>query len=423
MEKGLIVGYDLCKDHCRISYYPDGAEEPKDLAFSDEDNPYVVKNSICKKKGEDTWLIGQEGYETALFGAGTIVDKLLRLVSMGGSATFEGVKYSAETLLTHFFEETLKLLYRESGISTIDEIVISLQSLDSTVLDTVIRCVRSLGVDRRKIHIISHTESYLYYVLSRPRELWTNLSVLFDLSGDGLNYYEMEVLRGLQPNVASARRTFLEEGFSLDILETAAGRRMADSIMSSSASRMMNKKLVSAVFLSGRGMDGCQSWGDHFLKVVCERRRVFLVENLFAKGAVYAALDRIAGGTIYPFRLMCEGRINVDITMEVYQGVTLKLMKLSEAGSNWYETKGSFDIIPDQEKTIRLKVKKLGERNPAVIEIPLTDFEDRGNKLTRLGVSLRFISENAFSIIIRDKGFGEFFPAKDTVVRKEYTVG
>ena len=40
---------------------------------------------------------------------------------------------------------------------------------------------------------------------------------------------------------------------------------MADSIMTSTVERMLAKKLVSACFLSGNGMDAVQVWGlcDH----------------------------------------------------------------------------------------------------------------------------------------------------------------
>jgi len=423
MEEGLIIGYDLCKDFCRISYFEEGASEPKDLAFSEEENPYLVQNSICKKKGENLWLIGQEAYESALLGTGTIVDKLLRLVAISGSATFEGVVYSAEDLLRHFLAETLEVLFRKLGNREVRAIVFSVQELNGRVLDAVIRCARSLGIERKKIHIQSHTESYLYYVLSQRRELWSNLSILYDLSGDGLNYYELEVLRGQNPNVAKAERTFLEEGFSLDILETAPGCKMADSIMTSCVDRMLSRKLISSCYLAGKGMETCQEWGKGFLKILCSRRRVFFIENLFAKGAVYAACDLFRKSTAYPYRILCEGRISVEISLDVCQGVNQKNLVLAQAGDNWYETKAGLDFIPDQESVLRMKVKKTGERIPAQIEVPLNEFIQAGNKRKRIRMELEFTREDAFMITLRDKGFGEFFPTGDTTVQREFTIG
>lgn len=423
MENGLIIGYDLTKDYCRISYFEQGEDEPRDVAFSEGAIPYIIQNSICKKKGTDEWLVGHEAYETALLGGGSIVDKLLLLIARKGFTTFEGVRYSAEDLFYHYLEETLNVLYRESGRKEIESLVFTVQELDSVVLDTIMSTCKQLGIERKKVHIISHTECFLYYGISRKRDLWSNMSVLYDFSGDGLNYYELEVLRGMQPNAASAKRHFLEEGFSIDILDTEKGHKMADTIMASCVERTLAKKLVSSVYLSGNGMNNCQVWGDRFLKTLCTRRKVFFVENLFAKGAVYAGLEILREESAYPFRIMCEGRTRVDIRMDVNKGMTQQTVVMAEAGSNWYETKSEFDIIPDQETTLRLKVKKFGDRYPCDVTVPFNEIiEKRGNKLTRIGISLKFISENAFMLTLRDKGFGELFPATEATIFKTYTI-
>ncbi len=423
MAEGLIVGFDLCKDYCRVSFFEEGAQEPKDLVFTEEGNPCLVQNSICKKKGEDVWLIGQDAYETALLGGGSIVDKVLRLVERGGFTTFEGVRYSAEDLLYHFLDEVLKVLYVNRRNSEIKKIVFSVQELSGVVLDTVLRCTKRLGLKRDAVHIVSHTESYLFYVLSQKRDLWSNLSVLFDLSGDGLNYYELEVLRGMQPNVAIARREFLEEGFSLGILETGSGMKLADSIMTSCVDRMLSKKIVTSCYLSGKGMDNCQTWGENFLRVLCNRRRVFFTENLFAKGAVYQAVDLLREKSVYNCRVICEGRIGVDIHLDVVQGVTAKTLELAGIGTNWYESQASVDIIPDQESSLKLRVRKLFERQTTTVEIPFADLGFQRNKMNRVHVDLRFTAENTFTVTLTDKGFGEILPGSGKTVQRTFTIG
>lgn len=422
MEEGLIIGFDLCKEYCRISYYNEAEDAPADFSFSDEKNPFLIQNAICRKKNSGEWLIGQEAYKTALFGSGSVVDKLLLLVERNGSATFGTVKYSAEDLMFQFLKAALKAVTDSLGVERIRQIVFSVQELSSVVLDTIVSAMKRLSVERKKVHIISHTESFLYYVLSRKRDLWSNLSVLYDFSGDGLNYYELEILRGMQPNVAVARRKFLEEGFSIDILETPAGRKMADSILATCVDRMLSKKLISSCYLSGNGMDQCEEWGEHFLKTLCYRRRVFMTENLFAEGAVYAALEQARGTALYPFSIMCEGRINVDISMEVYRGLNQQTLSIAAVGSNWYETRAEFDIIPDQESALRLKVKKVGERSPAIVEIPFGELIRRPNKVSRIGVSLFFTADNSFTVTMTDKGFGEFFKGSGLEVRRTYTI-
>ena len=57
---------------------------------------------------------------------------------------------------------------------------------------------------QRPVHVISHTESFAYYVLSQRKELWSNQVGLFELSEDRLCYYEMKVQRGMRRNMVQA---------------------------------------------------------------------------------------------------------------------------------------------------------------------------------------------------------------------------
>ena len=157
--------------------------------------------------------------------------------------------------------------------------------------------------------------------------------------------------------------------------------------------------------------------------MLCQRRKVYFIENIFAKGAVYAACEYLRETSVYPFSIMCEGRIDVDISMEVTQGNVTRTLNLASVGSNWYETREDFDLIPDMETSIRMKVRRLGERVPIMIEVPLTDFPVRPQKTTRVNVALSFASENMFTVTLTDKGFGEFFPGTETTVRKTFTIG
>ena len=423
MSEGLIIGYDLTRYYCRVSYFKEGEEEPVDVLFSDEKNPYLIQNSICRRKGTNEWLVGRSAYETALLGQGSIVDKLLLLVERKDYSTFDGELLSAGEIFRHFLEETLKRVYQETGEKGIRYIIFTVQELDAIVLDTIIEACKELGIERNSVRIISHTESFLFYALSRKQEFRNNLSVLFDFTGDGLNYYELEIVRGMQPNAAVARRKFLEEGFSVDIMNSPMGHRMADSILTSCTQRILDKKLVSICLLSGNGMDDCQTWGTNFLRTLCARRRVFFVENVFAKGAVYAAVDALRQESAYPFRILCEGRIRVDISTEIFTGLSQQTVFLARAGENWYDTKAEFDVIPDDMTKMLLKVKKLGDRTGVVAEVPLADIlKGRANKTTRIGVQLRFTSENVFTVTLEDKGFGEFYPASGRKVYRTFPV-
>ena len=76
----LVLGLDLCDGYTQLSCW--GREES-----------WTFPTVVCRKKEEDTWLIGEEAYARALMGDGIMVDKLLKMVLKDGTATIAGTKY------------------------------------------------------------------------------------------------------------------------------------------------------------------------------------------------------------------------------------------------------------------------------------------------------------------------------------------
>lgn len=422
MEDGLILGYDLCEEYSRISCYRAGELEPVDVEFVKKGNPCVMKTVICKKRGMDEWLMGQEAYMAALNGEGIMVDKLLRLAAKQGTATIEGICYTAEQLLMIYLQMTLNYVFELYQERSIRMIVVTMQEMNETVMDILERCLLKFEVEKEAIHMLSHSECFAYFVLSQKKNMWSNMSALFDLTHEGFHYYEMGMARNVHPILVKVHHESLEEGFSLDILEQQSGKKLADSIMLSCAKRLIGKKTVSGVYLSGMGMDHCQEWADDFLSYICSRRKVYYSQNLFAKGAVYAAIDHLQKGNGYPFVFLCEGRIPSSVSMEVVERGTKKNLMIAPAGSNWYEARTVMDLIPDRADKLVMRVTRIGERTGKKISIGLETIPSRPNKMTRLRVMVRFLSEQVMQIRIEDKGFGEFFPASDIVIEKEFNL-
>lgn len=139
-------------------------------------------------------------------------------------------------------------------------------------------------------------------MLSQRKELWSNQVGLFELSEDRLCYYEMKVQRGMRRNMVQAEAQNQEEAFDLDILDSPSGSKLADQIFCSCGEKLLENKLFSTVFLTGKGFER-QDWATGFMKLACNRRRVF-----GGKCAVFQGEQRSRQGTIW-FRernfLMC----------------------------------------------------------------------------------------------------------------------
>ena len=95
------------------------------------------------------------------------------------------------------------------------------------------------------------------------------------------------------------------------------------------------------------------------------------------------------------------------------------LLAVASYGDNWYESKSSLELILDDQKEIEFIISHLDSRKKRIVSVPLSRFPERPRRTTRIQMNIGFTDENTMAVVIRDKGFGELFPASDTVIRQE----
>lgn len=402
---GLIIGLDLCDTYSQVSCY-------------EEEKAWTIPTVICKKKNTEEWYVGEEAYGFTLMGEGVIVDKLLKLVMKDGTSTIGGVKYEGIDLLKLFLEKVLELPKKEFHNTQIGQLVISLKTIEAKLMDSLMYCADYLNIPRDRIHMISHTESFVYYVLSQKKEVWNNQVGMFDLSEDSLYYYELKVQRGLRKMTVISECQDLEEGFNLDILNNTSGAKLADKILCSCGERLLDRKLFSSIFLTGKGFER-QDWAGEFMKMICTRRKVYAESELYSRGAAYRAMDYLQEKTSYPFVCICEGRLHSAVSMKVFHKDKESQLIVADAGDNWYESKSTVELIMDNQKDVEFLITPMDPKNRKLVKIPLEGFPERPNKTTRVSVNVGFLDEKTMAVMIKDKGFGELFPATDISIRQE----
>ena len=153
---GLVIGLDLNDDYTQICCY-------------DKEKSWTIPTVICRRKEEEVWLSGEEAYAATLLGEGVIVDKLLKMAAKDGTSTIGGICYGGGTLLKLFIEKMVGYPRKEFGTDEVAQLVITLQSVDCRLLDTLMYCADYLEIPRDRVHVISHTEGFIYYVLSQKK--------------------------------------------------------------------------------------------------------------------------------------------------------------------------------------------------------------------------------------------------------------
>ena len=402
---GLVIGMDLCDTYTHIS-----CMEPEQT--------WVIPTVVCKNKNADEWYVEEEAYAHTLVGDGIMEDKLLTQVMKDGTATIGGIKYEGIYLLKMFLEKALELPKKAAGSREIASIVIAVSCLDVKLMDSLLYCADYLKIPRDRVHLISHTESFIYYVMSQKREVWSNQVGMFDLTNQSLRYYELKVQRGLRQMQVVADCENLEEGFHLDVLDNTAGARLADRILCSCADRILQKRLFSAIVLTGKGFENTE-WAPEFMKQVCSRRRLFVENSLFSKGALMKAADYLQEKSSYPFICICEGRLKTTVSVKVLNHDKEGQLVLAAAGDNWYEAKSTVDFIVTGNPEVEFTISPLDPKKKKLVKIGLEDFPKRPDRTTKIELSLGFSDDRTMVAVIKDKGFGEIFPAEDVMIKQE----
>ncbi len=402
---GLIIGLDLCDTYAQIS-------------CGGKDKVWNLPAVIGRKNTEDRWFVGDDAYGANLAGDTVIVDKLLSLAQKNGTAVIGDTEYSGQELLQRFLKQAVALLGKEYKTDRVNQMVITIPSVDSRMMDCLLYCADYLEIPRNRFHVISHSESFLYYVLSQKKEVWSSQVGLFDLSQNGFRYYEMKVQRGLRQTTVAADYEILDEGMKLDKLDTPSGARQADKLLCACGERLLAKKMFSSILLTGRGFDKPE-WASDFMKLICRRRKVYGESSLFAKGAACKAQDYLADETSFPYVMICEGRLKATVSMEVLHDDKLTQLVIAASGDNWYEAKSTMEFILDRQNELIFQIQPIDSRKRAEVRIPLEGFPSRPNRTTRIQMKAGFADEKTMAVVIQDKGFGELYPASDAVIRRE----
>lgn len=405
---GLVIGMDLCNTYTHMS-------------CRDPEKTWVIPTVVCKNKNRDEWYVDEEAYAHTLVGDGVMEDKLLTQVQKDGTATINDIRYEGLYLLKMFLEKALELPKKETGKEEIESLVIAIGSLDVKLMDSLMYCADYLKIDRSRVHIISHTESFLYYVMSQKREVWSNQVGMFDLSEESFRYYEMKIQRGMRQMQVVADSENLEEGFHLDVLETPAGAKLGDRILCSCADRLLQKRLFSSIVLTGKGFENTD-WAPEFMRQICSRRRVFVENSLFSRGALMKAVDSLQERTSFAFTCICEGRLRSTVSVKVLNRDKEGQLVLAAAGDNWYEAKSTTQFIVAGSPEVEFSIVPLDPRKKKLVKISLDDFPKRPDRTTRISLSLGFTDEKTMIAVIRDLGFGELFTPTDKVIKQEVSL-
>lgn len=403
MGKGLILGIDFSKNFTQLAYInEDGI--PQSVSIGMEGN-FLIPTVACYNEDFKEWSAGEEAINRNKQGKCHLYRDMEDIIQ--------------DEALYAFMSYIIKVAINYCGGRPIRNVLISVEDVNPELVEKITDSLVKVGFESKDVRVISHTESFVYYVLNQNRDIWINQVYFLDFNKHSLVCRKLNVIKGRKPYVADVT---VEDLSGLLTMEQAkVNPREADEIIASYMEKEVIRNVVSGVFLCGEGFytDG---W-DKTLKTICVNRRVFKGNNLIVKGAAYGAKEFFHIPALEDFLISCKGRTRVKITMNVKVKGVEKSVTLSNIGDYWHQAKSAVECIIGKSKEAYFVIHDVMNHRNEEFKIDLDELPDRPEKTTRIRVDFRYLEENKFEITVTDLGFGEFYKAKDVVIKKEITIG
>lgn len=412
----LVIGLELNDGFSQLSYCYLNSDNPETLTTVAGKDKYDIPTVLCKRPGVNQWFFGKEALRVSKEEDGYLIRNLISMTRYGKNIEIEGETFYAVDLLSLFIRRFFSLFSMIIVPDKIERIMITTESVDDGMLDKLKKAVAMLQFDEEKILIQPYADSIYSYILHQSKELWQYQVAVLDFSGDYLKSYLLDMNKKTTPIVALIKQEAYEEirkiNSSLDDEEKKVLMESLDIKVSDMIAGFGTEKIISAVYLIGDGFEG--EWMDCSLRLICRNRRVFRGNNLYSKGAAYAAKDRIV-----PFEedvrhlFLGKEKLKCNIGMKAVEHGVEVYVPLLDAGVNWFEVKKKIEVILESGKFFTILVTPLDGSNKKEIEILLSGLKDRPYRATRLQLHFSFRLENICVVMVKDLGFGEIYPASD----------
>lgn len=397
----FVIGYDISTKYTQISFAKiDGEDNVTTLSLTEGSEEYNIPACLFKRKEVNQWFFGKEAINYSKVEEGQMVENLWEQALVGESVKVVDEEFDPVALLSLYIKRSLSLLGRQVKTEKIAGIMFTVPELTKRAIEVLTEVQTRIGVNL-KVMFEGREESIYYYMLHQPAELWVNNVLVFDFNDRKLKGYEFYINKNAKPKVAFVDKNeyaisiddFNKDGEFLEVVKEACG-----------------KHVITCSYLLGEGFE--EDWGKESVKELCRNRRVFRGNNLYSKGACYAALEKIVDSdTNHTIVFLGKDKLKANIGMKVMSQNEERYFAILDGGENWYDARKEFDIIIDKANSFEILLTPLDGKNAREIEIVLDGLSAREAKTTRIHMQVYMESQEHLRLCMTDLGFGDLYPA------------
>lgn len=405
------VGLDLQDEYSQLSYGLVEGEEVESFSLVAGGDEYLIPTRLYKRREVSQWFAGTEAVKQNP-DEGYLVDELVTKALRGEDILVGEESYKPAQLIGLFIKRVLAKANPVVPTNRIASFMITVENLTPKMVSVMSEAVGLIGLKNAKIFFQSHMESFYYYTIYSPRELWQHDVMLFDFSKDYLVSYNMVSNKNTTPIVVyiDSKIHSVDVGKIPTMDPGGFNATTVDRAVNDVIERLTSTRVYSSFYLIGENFR--QEILEESLRTLLRKGHVFSGNNLYSKGAAFSARNKVSTTILSNNHVFLgNDKLKSNVGMNVYKRGEKAYMPLVDAGVNWFEVSKETDIILNQTNKLSLVITPLTGKNPEIVDITLDELPKRPPKTTRLRILIKMIEENKMSVNIKDLGFGELYPS------------
>lgn len=405
-QKNLIIGFEFNPKESQICYFDRMAKDAVSAEVKVGSSRYTFPTVLSKSLGKNEWHFGLEAEYFAEHQNGILIDQLYDLCADGNALVIDGQEYEPGVLLALYLKSALRMLGVTEPEKQVSGIMLTVPSLTRAFVDTIRFAYEKIGIPRSRCFLQDFDESFYNYVLYQKQELWGRNVALFSFGGNEVTFKALVQDQRTKPVTVTVK-----QGKSRRL---SADPKRRDDEFYRLIEEAFGNDVYSSVFLIGEGFD--KNWAVRSVALLCRNRRhVFYGNNLYVKGACFAAHEKVEERRLKGYLFVGNALIRHNIGMDMMINGSPAYYAMIGAGVNWYEAAKDCELILDHAEELTFVVSNMEDGRRERYTMPLNELPKRPNKTTRLHLHLEYDSPKRCQITVEDLGFGEMFPGSGKV--------
>ena len=400
--KQLVVGIDILENYTLVSTCQDPSQGVVTFSADKENEDFRIPVAAYKLPGREKWVFGEEAVAHAdKFGEKYKTDLLGNAIKEAETSGIDRNRPSIEILGK--FISFLLHLPEETFTSRVNALVITKRYVEPLAQAVVTEAVKAAGIGIPSVRVISYNESFFFYALSQPIGLWRSGVQLYDYSDRLFESINMSIDHSTTPALVKTEKTVHK-----DMIPFFGGdRRKLDERFLQIATEDL-KRSVSGTYLTGEAFN--ERWEQKTLRFICTRSRAFKGQNLYTKGACYAAADDVKLIRISQrYLFLDEDSIMTNVSVRALSGGREVLLPVSDAGEKWYRAGKSLEVLLSHDREVIVVLTDIKDHNERNVVMRLDWLPERPDRASRVRLDFKFLTPEKIRITVQDLGFGEIF--------------